>query len=93
MKTHPNVIAAVILGLSILAASLICALAPQTGRFVYKEVKEEWSDSNYVFDTATGTRYNYGVYLRSNPENTPIVIWSVTALDDYKRNSKEGMEK
>lgn len=90
MKIHPNVIAAAILGLSILAASFICALAPQTGRFVYKEVKEEWSDRNYVFDTATGTHYSYSVYCRPNPEDPPLTVWNVTELDDYKRLSKEG---
>ena len=90
MKIHPNVIAAAILGLSILVASFIYALAPQTGRFVHKEISEEWFDKNYVFDTATGTRYSHGVYCRPNTEDPPITVWNVTELDDYKRLSKEG---
>ena len=82
MKLNPNVLAAAILGASIIIATLIYARIPQPYRYVYKEKETEHSLEHSVFDSATGKRYS--CYIMGD-----LCIWSVDTPSDYVRLSKE----
>lgn len=85
MRIHPNIIAAIILGLSIIIALLIYANTPQPGRYVYKEKESEGCLSNWVFDSVTGTKYEHSQIGSKNP----ITFWSVFTTKDYAQRAKE----
>lgn len=85
MKIHHNIIAAIILGLSIIIAGLCGVVAiknycqaPQQGRYTYREKNEDLFVETLVFDTATGTSYSQ---LSSTTRPT---IWTVQTIDDIK---------
>lgn len=82
MKINPNVLAATILGASIIVAVIIYANAPQAGRYVYKDKQTDFSLETSIFDSATGTRYSE--YILNN-----IHTWSVTTPRNYERYAKE----
>lgn len=84
MKIHHNIIAAAILGLSIIIALIIYAVTPQPGRYVYKEKESEGYLCHWVFDSATGTKYEY-----SQIGKIPIITWSVFTTQDYAQRVKE----
>ena len=85
MKIHHNIIAATILGLSIIIALIIYAVTPQPGRFIYKESNDDVTISHWVFDSATGTKYAYDQINAKEP----ISFWSVFTTDDYVKRANE----
>lgn len=85
MKIHHNIIAATILGLSIIIALIIYAVTPQPGRYVYKEQEGEGFNIHWVFDSATGTKYTYSQFNSKNP----LIYWSVFTTKDYAQQAKE----
>lgn len=85
MKLHHNIIAAIILGLSIIIALIIYAVTPQPGRYVYNEKESEGCLSNWVFDSATGTKYEHSQISGENP----ITLWSIFTTQDYAQRVKE----
>lgn len=85
MKIHHNIIAATILGLSIIITGLCGVVAiknycqaPQQGRYTYREKNEDLFVETLVFDTATGTSYS-----QLTP-TTGQTIWTVETIDDIK---------
>ena len=82
MKLNPNILAAAILGASIIIATLIYVSMPQPNRYVYKEKETEHSLEHSVFDSATGKRYSCSII-------GSLCIWSVFTPSDYARLSKE----
>lgn len=85
MKIHHNIIAATILGLSIIIALIIYANKPQPGRYVYNEKESEGCLSNWVFDSATGTKYEHSQISGENQ----ITLWSIFTTQDYAQRVKE----
>lgn len=85
MKIHHNIIAAIILGLSIIIALLIYANTPQSGRYVYNEKESEGYLGHWVFDSATGTKYEYSQISGENR----ITLWSIFTTQDYAQRVKE----
>lgn len=85
MKIHHNIIAAIILGLSIIIALLIYANTPQPRRYVYNEKESEGYLGHWVFDSATGTIYEYSQISGENP----ITLWSIFTTQDYAQRVKE----
>ena len=90
MKIHHNIIAAIILGLSLIITglSLISAIksychVPKSGRYIYRENEGERFVETLVFDTATGTSYTQ---LTSKDRPT---IWSVKTIDDIEHAAQQ----
>lgn len=79
MKIHHNIIAASILGASMIIALIIYANMPQPGRYVYKETTDANSTECYIFDTAKGTRYSRLIISSSS-----IDTWNVITLTTWK---------
>ena len=82
MKIHHNIIAAIILGLSIIIALIIYAYMPKPGRYVYNENESEGYLGNYVFDSATGTKYEHS-------QINKVTFWSVFTTKYYEQRVKE----
>lgn len=89
MKIHNNIIAASILGASLIITGL-CVLsairdychAPKCGRYIYREDNGELFCETCIFDTATGTCYSE-LTSKDHP-----AIWSVNTIDDIKQAAK-----
>lgn len=90
MKINSNVLAATILGASIIVAAAVYACAPQSGRFIFKETQDDVSYDRWVFDSATGTRYSY--HRIGTIGHEPIIVWNVFKTDDYVKSANEHQE-
>ena len=97
IEINPNIIAAMILGASIIIASIIIYNVPQPGRYIYKADKS--NDSGYststLFDTATGTLFSRSFWATINDGKAMTIFddWSKCTLDDCEKYVKDTQKR